>query len=139
MVNRFFNFHQTFFNNSYCNMQFFCYIISTLKFLYSRQHWQSLHLIPHGSHFLLSRPYLHLIIKISSARLSARFDNEFTMKFVLSINCNFWYMVFVISSPFLPILLTHFVIGIGYWFCIFRYFLRNNKIFLQTVLLALLW
>ena len=47
---------------------------SFLLFGYSRQ--QSLYLIPCVLHFLLSSPYLHVVLWIPSATLSATFDNE---------------------------------------------------------------
>ena len=46
--------------------------------LHSRQHSQSLYLIPHILHFLLLCLYLHLVLWVPSARLSTRFTNDLT-------------------------------------------------------------
>ena len=44
-------------------------------------------------------------MSISSAKLSIRFDNDLVINLTPSINCELLDMVFVISSPFLIILL----------------------------------
>ena len=41
-----------------------------------------------------------------------RFDNELVINLVLSINCNMQDIFFIISSPFLSILITSSSIGI---------------------------
>ena len=61
--------------------------------------------------FLSSCPYLHLILWIPSARWSAWFNNELAINLAVWINCHFKNMVFAVSSPFLLIPLTSFVIG----------------------------
>ena len=54
---------------------------------------------------------LHLILWILSERLLTRFDNELAINLALSINCNMEDIYFVISSPFLSILVTSVSIG----------------------------
>ena len=86
------------------------FIKSSLKLACSRKQWQYLYFILQ-IHFLSSCLYLHLILWIPSARLLTRFDNELAMNLVLSINCNMEEMYFVISYPFLSILVTSFSLG----------------------------
>ena len=57
-------------------------------FLYSRQYFQSLHLIHTLRIFLLLCAILDLIIQIPSAKLSTRFDNELAINLDLSTNYN---------------------------------------------------
>ena len=85
-------------------------IKSSSKFAYSRQHSQSLYLIPHVWHVLLLCSYLYLNLWIPSAGLSTRFD-ELAINLVLSRNYNLQNIVFMISCPFSSILLTSFVAG----------------------------
>ena len=79
-------FLSNFFGNSYCNTNISILVKKSLTFVYSRQHSQSLYLIPHVSHLLLSCPCLHLILWIPSAGLSTRFENKFAINLALSIN-----------------------------------------------------
>ena len=99
-------------------------IKSSLSFAYSRQHLQSLCLIPHSSHFLLSCPYFLLILWSTSAILSTRFDNELAITLVLSINVNLQDMVLVSSSPFL-VFFIYFLLGLKK-LCVFLCFLLGN-------------
>ena len=82
--------------------QYFYSIKLFLMFLYSRQHSQSLYLIP-VCFIFLSCPYLHLILSILSAK-------ESCINLALSKICNLKDMVFGISSPFSLILVTLFSI-----------------------------
>ena len=81
-------------------------IKSLLKFVYSVKESQHLYLIAQVSHFLSSCPYLHLSLWIPSERLLTRFYDKLAINLALSINCNMLDIFFVISSPFLSILLT---------------------------------
>ena len=83
----------------------------SLKFLYWRKQSQYLYLILQVSHFFSSRPYFHLTLWIPSGRLLIRFGNELAINLALSINCNLWDIIFVISSLFLSIFVTPFSIG----------------------------
>ena len=78
--------------------------------MYSRKQLQYLYLIPYVSHFLSSCPNLYLILGIRSEILLTKFDNELAINLALSINCNELDIFFVISSPFLLIILTSFSI-----------------------------
>ena len=71
--------------------------------MYSRKQLQYLYLIPHVSYFSSSCPNLHLVLGIRSEILLTKFDNELR-------NCNELDIFFVISSPFLLIILTSFSI-----------------------------
>ena len=51
------------------------------------------------------------INEFSSGRLLTKFDNELAINLALSINCNMKDIFFVISSPFLSILVTTFSNG----------------------------
>ena len=62
------------FDNFYCNVNIYI-LVNHLYYLCIQDSTQNL-FIPHASHFLLSCPYLHLILLIHSASLSKRFDNE---------------------------------------------------------------
>ena len=84
---------------------------SSLKFVYSRQHWQTLYLIPQVSHSLSSCWYLHLILQIPLARLSTTFYNKFDINLVLSINWNLYDLFLVISFPFLSIPINYFCVA----------------------------
>ena len=53
-----------------------------------------------------------------------RFDDELTINVVLSINCN-CKMLLLLFSPFIPILLTSFVIGIEKVLYFLVFFLRQ--------------
>ena len=90
-------------------------IKSFLKFMYSRKQSKYLYLVTQISHFISSCTYLHLISWIPSKRLLTRFDNELVINLALSIICNmqdiYIYIFFLISSPFLSVLLTSFSIG----------------------------
>ena len=100
---------------------------------------QSLYLIPHSSQFLSPCRYLHLILRILSARLSTKFDNEFYINFELSINFNLQDMVFVISSPFLVIFFDlFFSLELKNLF-VYLYVALESYVVLQTPLIALLW
>ena len=65
--------------------------------MYLRKHLQSLYLTPQVSNFLLSCPYFHLVLWITSARLLTRFDNKLAINIALSINCSLQDTFFVIS------------------------------------------
>ena len=87
------------------------FIKSSLNFVYSRKQSQSFYLILQVSYFLPPCLYLHWILWISSARLLIRFDNELAINLVLLINCYLLDIVFMISFPFLSILVTSFSFG----------------------------
>ena len=82
-------------------------INSSLKFMHSRKHLHYLYLT---SHFSSSFPNLYLILWTLSERLLTRLDNELTVNITLSISVNMKDIFFIISPPFLLILLTSFSI-----------------------------
>ena len=49
---------------------------------------------------------------IPSARLLTGFNNELAINLALSMNCNLWDVIFVISSPSLSVLVNSFSIEI---------------------------
>ena len=78
--------------------------------MYSRQHSLFLYLIPHASNVLLSCSYLDIILQILPARFLTRFYHDLAINLALLINFTLKDMFFVISSPFLLIILTSFSI-----------------------------
>ena len=79
--------------------------------VYLRLQSQALYLIPQVWYFLLSCPYLHLIIWIFSPRWLTIFDNDLDIIFALSINFNLCHLFFINVFPFLTIFITSLSIG----------------------------
>ena len=88
--------------------------------------------------FLSSCLYLHLILWIPSEILLTRFDKKLAINFALSIKCNLYDIFFVISSPFLSILVTSSFIGtVNVMY--FSMLSSKQVSSFQILLLTLLW
>ena len=86
-------------------------IQSSSKLKYSRKQSQYLYLIPKVPNFLSLCWYLHLILWTLSEKLLTRFNNELAINLALLTNCNMQEKIFVISFPFLLILVSSFSFG----------------------------
>ena len=90
------------------------FIFSSSLFEYSLLHDKHLYFIKLSltlSYLRKQSQSLHLILWISSARLSARFDIELAINFTLSINFILLDIVATLSLPSLSIFVTYFSIG----------------------------